>query len=84
MADEQLAALAQHPLWPKLREKAEQAMTKEFDRIARQLMAGRTIEDADLAYRRGVFAGMKFLLDSPSLEATLLAQELNREGERRT
>lgn len=56
-------------------------MEKEFARLARDLMAGREIPD--LQYRRGVFAGMKFLLDQPDLHAKKLAAALAEETDER-
>jgi hypothetical protein len=59
-------------------------MEKEFAGLARDLMR----DDVDVArlneariYRRGFFAGIKFLLDCPTLEAKKLDRALNKEND---
>lgn len=76
---EELATLATHPAWVALRAVSERKMRKEFDRMARNLMAGDLPSVAQHQYLRGFFAGMKFLLDSPALEERKLAKALDRE-----
>ena len=76
---EQLAALVTNPAWVALREIAERKMDREFTRMAKNLMRGDLPSVAQHQYLRGFFAGMKFLLDTPSLEERKLAKALERE-----
>ena len=71
-----MAELSQHPAWPVLRGECKAKMEREFTRLARELMKG-TVPD-DLDYRRGFFAGMKFLLDRPIWESNDLENALRR------
>ena len=77
-ADPVLASLSQHPAWPRLRDRAEQMMGREFDRLTRAKMAGKDVPETQWAYTRGLFAGMKALLDSPALDAATLSKEGER------
>lgn len=71
---ERLVTLLDHPNWQELRNVAKDKMNKHFNLLAKELMAGRDIPD--LQYRRGFFAGMKFLLDQPDLAQKKLAAAL--------
>ena len=74
-----LARLGNDPAWEALRERAKDRMDKEFIRLAKQLMAGDDVPRENVEYRRGFFAGMKFLLDTPTLEAKRLDRALAKE-----
>jgi hypothetical protein len=74
-----LARLDSDPAWAALRERAKEKMEAEFGRLAKALMRGDEV--ADVEYRRGFFAGIKFLLDCPTLEARKLDRALAKEGD---
>jgi hypothetical protein len=77
-----LAALGDRPEWDALREHSEILMEKHFHRVAREFMtAGTEPEYARLQWQRGVFAGMKFLLDAPTVEAKKLERLLENDME---
>ena len=76
-----LARLGNDPAWGTLRDRAKDRMDKEFVRLAKQLMVGDEVTRENVEYRRGFFAGMKFLLDNPTLEAKRLDRVLAKEGE---
>ena len=71
-----LAHLADHPGWTELCELAQERMRKEFLHLATEQMTGLDVPYHTIQYRRGFFAGMKFLLDVPQLEANKLRIEL--------
>ena len=76
-----LARLGTDPAWPALRDRAKERMDVEFDRLAKALMRDGEVSREEVQYRRGFFAGMKFLLDNPTLEARKLDRALAKEGE---
>lgn len=78
---ELLAHLAAHPAWEALREVAKERMDDVFAKTARELMQGAEITREVIEYRRGFFAGIKFLLDQPTLEAKALEKALAEERE---
>ena len=51
-------------------------MDKEFGRLARDLMTEAGVTEARRHHRRGFFAGIKFLLDTPTFEAGALERAL--------
>lgn len=70
---QQLAALGNRPEWEVLRNLAKQRMESHFDRVAKAFMREGVEPDyARLQWQRGFFAGMKFLLDNPTVEAAKL------------
>jgi hypothetical protein len=77
----QLVAKLAGPEWDALRDRAKARMEAEFGRLASDLMAGREVTPTDLEYRRVFFAGMKFLLDNPTLEKRKLDRALARANE---
>lgn len=81
--NELLAHLADHPAWPTLKETARRQMEYIFAVTARELMASKTGElpATEIQFRRGFFAGMKFLLDYPTLEAEKLKRALAEDRE---
>lgn len=79
--DRLLAELVTHPAWEVLRERAKKRMRQRFDHHAVTLMAGGKVEDAMIAYDRGFFAGMKFLLDRPKLAQSEIEKELAKREE---
>ena len=56
-------------------------MEAEFVRLSKELMRGATPSESGVEYRRGFFAGIKFLLDCPTLEARKLDRALRKESE---
>jgi hypothetical protein len=56
-------------------------MEGEFGHLAKALMRGDDVTREDVQFRRGFFAGIKFLLDSPTLEAKKLDRALAKEGD---
>lgn len=80
-----LAALIDRPEWRALRLVAEQRMDRNFRRLANLFATEGSELDYDrLQFQRGVFAGMKFVLDTPhkianprSLERLLNDEEVN-------
>lgn len=80
-----LAALIERPEWRALRHVAEQRMDRNFRRLARLFASEGEEPDYDrLQFQRGVFAGMKFVLDEPhkianprSLERLLNDEEVS-------
>jgi hypothetical protein len=76
---EALASLTSHPAWDALRAKVERKMNREFSRMSSNLMRGDIPSVAQVHYMRGVFAGMKFLLDCPAVESRKLDRLLERE-----
>lgn len=69
-----MAELGQHPGWAILGGVVKEKMDKEFRRLASELMQGDYPDPDDVQYRRGFFAGMKFLLDRPSRVAKQLKE----------
>lgn len=77
-----LLHLKDQPGWEVLRALAKERMETHFNNLARQLMAkDATVEATDLQYRRGFFAGMKFLLDQPDLEVKRLERAITNTEE---
>jgi hypothetical protein len=76
-----LARLGNDPAWGALRARAKERLDAEFDRLAKALMRGDDVTREDVQFRRGFFAGIKFLLDSPTLEAKKLDRALAKEGD---
>jgi hypothetical protein len=76
-----VAHLGQHPAWPVLRIIAQTRMEAEFRRTASEMLSGKEIPGETIAYRRGFFAGMKFLLDNPTIAAARLDEAIRQEQE---
>jgi hypothetical protein len=76
-----LARLGNDPAWEALRERAKERMDTEFVRLAKALMQGEVPDEGNVQYRRGFFSGIKFILDSPTLEAKKLDRALAKEGD---
>lgn len=80
-----LAALIDRPEWTALRLVAEQRMHRQFRQLARMFATeGKELDYDRLQFQRGVFAGMKFVLDEPHkllrpgrLERLLNEEEVN-------
>jgi hypothetical protein len=80
--DQLLAALAARPEWEALRRRCERRMDGHFRRLARLFATeGQELDYARLQFQRGVFAGMKFLLDAPAVEAKKLERLLENDTE---
>jgi hypothetical protein len=77
--DDRLIHLKEDAGWKALHERVADRMEKEFRRTAAQMMAGTEIPQWEIEYRRGFFAGMKFLLDQPDLDAQKMAEAIRRE-----
>lgn len=63
--NDSLVNLANHPGWADLTRLVRARMVKEFRQMTRDLMGGRTPDPVEAAYKRGFYAGLKFLLDQP-------------------
>lgn len=61
-----VAELGAHPGWAVLGGVVKDKMDREFRGYANELMRGDYPDIEEIQYRRGFFAGMKFLLDRPS------------------
>lgn len=81
-ADQLLAELGSHPGWPILHDRAKRQMDLFFMQLAREFASANKRPDYEtLQWKRGFFAGMKFLLDNPTVEAKRLAKALAQEDE---
>lgn len=77
-----LAALARLPEWGALRRWAEQAKDARGRHIADLFIRKNQQPDyAQLQWERGVFAGITFLLNTPTVEAAKLERLLANQGE---
>ena len=74
-----IAHLGQHPAWPALREVVENKMHHEFQRLATLMIQGKTPSDTDIAFKRGFFAGMGYLIEKCSFEARKFSEEIDKE-----
>lgn len=75
-----LAALGSRPEWAALTEYAKELMDQHFAKVTRHFMNEGEAPDYDrLQWQRGVFAGIKFMLDNPTLEAKKLERLLARQ-----
>jgi len=75
-----VAQLADQPGWEILRRVALERMHVHFRQLTRAFMSRAIAPDYDqLQWQRGVFAGMKFLLDNPLIEAEKLKRLLEQE-----
>lgn len=76
---ELLAALTGQPGWGELFKLMERRMEWEFNTLAKKQMHGKNVPYHEIAYTRGFFAGMKFLLDRPEASAKELNAQLEKE-----
>lgn len=75
-----LADLTTHPGWNELRRVAKERMEGHFKELSREFASKDNRPDYEtLQFQRGVFAGMKHLLDHPDLEAKRLKRLLEKE-----
>lgn len=79
--DQLLARLGADPAWEVLRNRAKEKMDDQFVKLAKAMMRGVDLPATQVEYQRGFFAGMKFLLDCPTLEAKVLDRALRKESE---
>lgn len=78
--NEELARLGHDPAFKRLKIVADEREAVFFTGLVRQFKTKDTRPDyEDLQWFRGFFAGMKFLLDNPTLEAKALEKELAKE-----
>jgi hypothetical protein len=78
-----LAKLGGSAEWQALRERAERAMRHRGEILAQQFLRRNHRPDYEqLQWERGVFAGIKFLLDHPTMEAQRLERLLERDQTR--
>lgn len=73
---EALAHLGQHPAWGELRKLAAERQEHETRLVAAALLRGDEVPPEKVAYLRGFFRGMQYLLANPALEAKKLRAEL--------
>lgn len=84
MTDDQdrlLAELVNHPAWGPLKAKARTEMERRFRVHTVALMTGHPVSEETIAYDRGFFAGMKFLLDKPRFAQADIERELAKREE---
>lgn len=83
-----LSELKKHPSWRLLRQIFERKQTKYFDALASRLMRGGIdsppLDQRELDYQRGFWAGARWILDNPeqaerSLELALKRVQLYEE-----
>ena len=78
--DQEIAALAQHPGWPKLIERIEKAMDKHFHSLAVEFATKNKQPDyAELQWQRGFAACLQRLPTIVNMEARALAKLLAQE-----
>lgn len=76
---ELLAKLSKSPEWEALTAYSKDLMEMHFKQLAVGLMTkDKEVEYGDLQYRRGLFAGMKLLLDGPVISAAQIERELQK------
>lgn len=76
---QQLAKLPESAEWAALTAYCKEQMEIHFKQLAVGLMTkDKEVEYGDLQYRRGLFAGMKLLLDGPAIMAAQLKRELEK------
>lgn len=72
-----VAELTKHPAWEVLNKTAKERMEMSFRVLATSLMTkGAKIDQGQIDYERGFFAGMKHLLRKPELAAADIAKAL--------
>lgn len=78
--DDLLASLAQHPAWAVLEQRGRDRMEKHGQLLATEFLSMNKQPDyGQLQWVRGVFAGIKFLIDQPTLDARKLEKLLAEE-----
>ena len=78
--DALLADLVHHPAWKLLAERGRERMEARGAQIAREFLEfNKQPVYASLQYDRGFFAGIKFLIDQPTLDAKKLERALAEE-----
>ena len=75
---QRLNALKENRGWAELSELCREKMESEFRLLSHALMRGTPPSEVEIAYKRGFFAGMKFLLDSPDLNESKLERALRK------
>lgn len=74
-----VAALMERPEWEALTQLCKARMDKHFRKLARLFATeGLDPDYGRLQWQRGVFAGMKLVLDRPLIEARALARLLEK------
>lgn len=78
----ELSKLRDHPSWETLRSEYEKVRREEEERLLRKLTASginaAPIDQREIDYRRGFWAGAQWLLDNPDLADAALAAALKR------
>ena len=70
-----IAELARHPGWAALERKVAEAETKWSERFARgALLSWIPIDQRELDYKRGMYAGMRWILKNPTRAEKALSE----------
>jgi len=78
------AALTKQAGWQRLRERYRQALEREERRIGRALLNGEPVDQRDIDRRRGFWAGVQAVLDTPEQAEQQLDRWLRAQGGDRT
>ncbi len=77
-----LAALKQSESWGELREFYEERLRKDCETLGRQLIAGTSPADQRVIdFKRGFWAGIRAILDTPEAAERALERELSNGGD---
>lgn len=83
----ELAKLKDHPSWDILRGEYEKKRDGYFNRLSLRLMSGgaraATVDQREIDYQRGFWAGAKWVIDNPDLAETALADALKKVSDER-
>lgn len=78
----ELAKLADHPSWPVLKGEMARVRGVYQARLARRLTTGginaSPLDQREIDYQRGFFAGAQWILDNPEMAEATLAKALER------
>jgi hypothetical protein len=77
---QRLRSLTELPAWDELRTIARERRTREYARLAAELMRGDYPNRGDLEYRRGVLDGIDQILAAPESADTKLERALKKEN----
>ena len=73
-----LAAIKEHPSWADLREFYKDRREKDAAAMGRALLAGTPLDQRAVDMKRGFWAGVKAVLDTPEAAEKALEAELQR------
>lgn len=79
-ATAEAAALTKQPGWTRLRERYRALLEQEQHRIGRDMLNGRPFDQREIDRRRGFWAGVQAVLDTPEQAEKHLERWLRDEG----